>query len=158
MRDHIQKESLRRRSFAASSGCSKALIAARAREERPSEGDATKSSLHSFSFAARILERQKMLRTGQVLLWRLSVDFALVLPFKDSQGGTSTQELSDFKKNSLHRHASEKKQPQDADRAKAFATPQSLRPAISEAAEPRCSTPIAINLPDTPRRSEAPPR
>jgi hypothetical protein len=33
---------------------------------------------------ARILERQKMLQTGQVLLRRLSVDFALVLPFKDS--------------------------------------------------------------------------
>jgi hypothetical protein len=28
----------------------------------------------------------------------------------------------------------------------------------SEASEPRCSTPIAIKLPDTPRRSEAPPR
>jgi hypothetical protein len=61
---------------------------------------------------ARILERQKMLQTGQVLFRRLSVDFALVLLFKDS----------------------------------------------SEAAEPRCSTPIAIKLPDTPRRSEAPPR
>jgi hypothetical protein len=58
---------------------------------------------------ARILERQKM---SQVLFRRLSVDFALVLPFKDS----------------------------------------------IEAAEPRCSTPIAIKLPDTPRRSEAPPR
>jgi hypothetical protein len=53
-----------------------------------------------------------MLQTGQDLLRRLSVDFALVLPFKDS----------------------------------------------SAAAEPRCSTPIAIKLPDTPRRSEAPPR
>ena len=60
----------------------------------------------------RILERQKMLQTGQVLFRRLSVDFALILPFKDS----------------------------------------------SEAAEPRCSTPIAIKLPDTPRWSEAPPR
>jgi hypothetical protein len=35
---------------------------------------------------------------------------------------------------------------------------QILGPAISEAAEPRCSTPIAIKLPDTPHRSEAPPR
>jgi hypothetical protein len=61
---------------------------------------------------SRILERQKMLQTGQVLFRRLSVEFALVLPFKDS----------------------------------------------SEAAEPRCSTPIAIKLPDMPRRSEAPPR
>jgi hypothetical protein len=61
-----------------------------------------------------------MLHTGQVLLRRLSVDFALVLPFKDSH--------------------------------------QILGPAISEAAEPRCSTPIAIKLPNMPRRSEAPPR
>jgi hypothetical protein len=53
-----------------------------------------------------------MLQTGQVLFRRLCVDFALVLPFKDS----------------------------------------------SEAAVPRCSTPIAIKLPDTPRQSEAPPR
>jgi hypothetical protein len=35
----------------------------------------------------RILERQKVLQTGQVLFRRLSVDFALVLPFKDSQRG-----------------------------------------------------------------------
>jgi hypothetical protein len=35
---------------------------------------------------ARILERQKMLQTGQVLFLRLSVDFALVLPFKDFSG------------------------------------------------------------------------
>jgi hypothetical protein len=62
--------------------------------------------------SSRILERQKMLQTGQVLFRRLSVDFALVLPFKDS----------------------------------------------SEPAEPRCSTPIALKLPDTPRRTEAPPR
>jgi hypothetical protein len=34
-----------------------------------------------------------------------------------------------------------KKQPQYADRAKAFAPHQILGPAISEAAEPRCSTP-----------------
>jgi hypothetical protein len=32
----------------------------------------------------RILERQKMLQTGQVLFRRLSVEFALVLPIKDS--------------------------------------------------------------------------
>jgi hypothetical protein len=74
----------------------------------------------------RILERQKMLQTGQVLLRRLSVDCALVLPFKDSQGGTSTLERSDFKKNSLLRHAPVKKQPQYADRAKAFAPHQIL--------------------------------
>jgi hypothetical protein len=68
--------------------------------------------LQEESYGTRILERQKMLQTGQVLFRRLSVDFALVLHFKDS----------------------------------------------SEAAEPRCSTPIAIKLPDTPRRSEAPSR
>jgi len=62
--------------------------------------------------SSRILERQKMLQTDQVLLRRLSVNFALVSPFKDS----------------------------------------------SEAAEPRCSTPSAIKLPDTTRRSDAPPR
>jgi hypothetical protein len=38
----------------------------------------------------RILEWHKLLHTGQVLFRRLSVVFALVLPFKDSQGGTST--------------------------------------------------------------------
>jgi hypothetical protein len=61
-----------------------------------------------------------MLQTGQVLLRRLSVDFALVLPFKDYH--------------------------------------QILGPAISEAAEPRSSIHITIKLPETPRRSEAPPR
>jgi hypothetical protein len=34
-----------------------------------------------------------MLQRGQVLFRRPSVNFALVLPFKDSQGGTSTLEL-----------------------------------------------------------------
>ena len=68
----------------------------------------------------RILERQKMLQTDQVLLRRLSVNFALVLPFKDSQG-TSNLELSDFKRNSLRRHAPVEKETQYADRAKAFA-------------------------------------
>ena len=105
----------------------------------------------------RILERQKMLQTGQVLFRRPSVNFALVLPFKDSQG-TSAVELSDFKRNSLRRHAPVKKQTPYADRAKAIAPHQILGPAISEAAEPRCSTPSAIKLPDTPRWSEAPPR
>jgi hypothetical protein len=62
-----------------------------------------------------------MLQTGQVLFWRLSVKFALVLPFKDSQGGTSSLELTDFKRNSLRRDAPVKKQTQYADRAKAFA-------------------------------------
>jgi hypothetical protein len=75
----------------------------------------------SLAQRARILERQKMLQKGQVLLRRLSVNFALVLPFKDSQGGTSSLELSDFKSNSLRSHAPVKKQTQYADRAKAFA-------------------------------------
>jgi hypothetical protein len=99
-----------------------------------------------------------MLQTGQVLFRRLSVNLALVLPLKDSQGGTSTLELSDFERNSLRRQAPVKKQTQYADRAKAFAPHQMLGPAISEAAEAPCATPTAIKLPDTPRRSEAPPR
>jgi hypothetical protein len=99
-----------------------------------------------------------MLQTGQVLFRRPSVSLALVLPFKDSQGGTSTVELSDFKRNSLRRHAPVKKQTQYADHAKAFAPHKILGPAISEATEPRCSTPSVIELPDTPRWSEAPPR
>jgi len=90
-----------------------------------------------------------MLQTGQVLFRRLSFNFALVLPFKDSQGGTSTLELPDFKRNSLRRHGPVKKQTQYADHAKAFAPHQILGPAISEAAEPRCSTPSAIKLLDT---------
>jgi hypothetical protein len=90
-----------------------------------------------------------MLQTDQVLFRRLSVNFALVLPFKDSQGGTSSLELSDFKRNSLRRHAPVKKQTRYADRAKAFAPHQILGPAISEAAEPRCSTPGATEPPDT---------
>jgi hypothetical protein len=99
-----------------------------------------------------------MLQISQVFIpWGLRRDEA-VLPFKDSQGGTSSLELSDFRRNSLRGHAPVKKQTQYADRAKAFAAHQILGPAISEAAEPRCSTPCAIKLPDTPRRSEAPPR
>jgi hypothetical protein len=62
----------------------------------------------------RILERQKMLQTDQVLLRRLSVSFALVLPFKDSQGGTSSLELLDSKRNPLRRHAPVKKRTQYA--------------------------------------------
>ena len=62
-----------------------------------------------------------MLQTDQVLLRRLSINFALVLPFKDSQGGNSSLELSDFKWNSLRRHAPVKKETQYADRARAFA-------------------------------------
>ena len=51
-----------------------------------------------------------------------------------------------------------KKQTQYANRAKAFAPHRNFGPAISEAAEPRCATPSAIKLPDTPRWSEARPR
>ena len=82
----------------------------------------------------------------------------VVLPFKDSPGGTWLLNLFDFTWSCLCRHAPVKKQTQCANRAKAFAPHQNLGPAISEAAEPRYSTPSAIKLPDTPRRSEAPPR
>ena len=73
---------------------------------------AHRPSMLVVAHGARILERQNVLRTSQILFRRLAVNFALVLPFEDS----------------------------------------------SEAAEPRCSTPSAIELPDTPRRSEAPRR
>ena len=49
-----------------------------------------------------------MLQTGQVLFRCLAVNLALVLPFKDSQGGTSTLELSDFKGMLLQARPSEK--------------------------------------------------
>jgi len=82
----------------------------------------------------------------------------VVLPFKDSQGGTWLLNLFDFNWSCLCRHAPVKKQTQYANRAKAFAPHQNLGPAISEAANPRCVTPSAINLPDTTRWSEARPR
>jgi hypothetical protein len=44
-----------------------------------------------------------MLQTGQVLFRRLSANFAVVLPFKDSQGGTSTLELSGLSKDTALR-------------------------------------------------------
>jgi hypothetical protein len=37
---------------------------------------------------ARILERQNVLQTSQVLFRRLCVSLVVVLPFKDSEGGT----------------------------------------------------------------------
>jgi hypothetical protein len=95
---------------------------------------------------------------SQVLFRCPRINHQVVLLFKDSQGGTSTLELPDSERNSLRRHALVKKQTQYANRAKAFAPHQILSPAISEAAEPRCSTPSAIKLLDNPRRSEAPPR
>ena len=61
----------------------------------------------------------------------------MVLPFKDSEGGTCS--YSDFNWSYLCRHASAKKQTQYANRAKAIAPYQNVGPAISEAAEPsRC--------------------
>ena len=81
----------------------------------------------------------------------------MVLPFKDSLGGTWFLNLFDFNWSCLRRHAPLKKQTQYANRAKAFAH-QNFSPAISEAAEPRCATPSAIKPPDTPRWSEARPR
>jgi hypothetical protein len=59
----------------------------------------------------------------------------VVLPFKDSQGGTWLLNLFDFNWSCLCRHAPVKKQTQDANQAKAFAPHQNLGPAISEAAE-----------------------
>jgi UbiD family decarboxylase len=41
-----------------------------------------------WAFATRILERQNVLQTSQVLFRRLCVSLVVVLPFKDSQGGT----------------------------------------------------------------------
>ena len=37
---------------------------------------------------ARILERQNVLQTSQVLFRRICVSLAMVLPFKDSESGT----------------------------------------------------------------------
>ena len=99
-----------------------------------------------------------MLRISQVLLRRLCVSLAEVLPFKDSEGGTWLLDLFDLNWSYICRHAPVKKQTQYAHRAKAFAPHQNFGPAISEAAEPRCATPSAIKLPDTPWRSEARPR
>ena len=99
-----------------------------------------------------------MLRISQVLFERLCVSQAVVLPFKDSEGGTCPLELLDFNWSYICRHAPVKKQTQHANRAKAFAPHQKFGPAISEAAEPRCATPSAIKLPDTSRWSEARPR
>ena len=88
-----------------------------------------------------------MLQTGQVLFQRLCVSRAVVLPFKDSKGGTWALELSDFKRNYVCRQAPVKKQKQYADRTKAFTSHQIFGPAISEAVEPRCSTLSATELP-----------
>jgi hypothetical protein len=107
---------------------------------------------------SRILERQKMLQTSQVLFRPLCVSLAVVLPFKDSQGGTWLLNLFNFNWSCLCRHAPVKKQTQHANHAKAFVPHQNFGPAISEAAEPRCATPSGIKLPDTPRWSEARPR
>jgi len=45
----------------------------------------------------------KDVATGQVLFRRLSANFALALPFKDSQGGTWTLELSGLSKDTALR-------------------------------------------------------
>jgi hypothetical protein len=99
-----------------------------------------------------------MLQTSQVLFRPLCVSLAVVLPFKDSQGGTWLLNLFNFNWSCLCRHAPVKKQTQHANHAKAFVPHQNFGPAISEAAEPRCATPSGIKLPDTPRWSEARPR
>jgi hypothetical protein len=46
--------------------------------------------------ATRILERQNVLQTSQVLFRRICVSLAMVLPFKDSEGGTWFLNLFDF--------------------------------------------------------------
>ena len=53
------------------------------------ENDRARINCEKFSIndRARILERQNVLQTGQVLFRRLCVSLAVVLPFKDSQGG-----------------------------------------------------------------------
>jgi hypothetical protein len=107
---------------------------------------------------AKILERQNVLQTNQVLFRRLNVSLVVVLPFNDSQGGTWLLNLFDFNPSCLCRHAPVKKETQCASRAKAFAPHQNLGPAISEAAKSRGVTPSAINPSDTTRWSEARPR
>jgi len=47
-------------------------------------------------YRARILERQKLLQTSQVLFRHLCVSCVALLPFKDSQGGTWPLGLSDL--------------------------------------------------------------
>jgi len=42
----------------------------------------------SRGYGARILERQNVLQTNQVLFRRMCLSLAMVLPFKDSAGGT----------------------------------------------------------------------
>jgi hypothetical protein len=42
---------------------------------------------------ARILERQNVLQTSQVLFRRICVSLAMVLPFKDSEGGTCSYSI-----------------------------------------------------------------
>jgi hypothetical protein len=106
----------------------------------------------------RILERQKMLQTSQVLSRRLCVSCAAVLPFKDSEGGTWPLQRLDFKRTYICQHAPVKKHSQYSGRSMGFAPQQQFGPAISEAAKPRCATVNAIKPPDTSRRSEARPR
>ena len=50
----------------------------------------------SFGDGARILERQKLLQTSQVLFRHLCVSYVALLPFKDSQGETWPLDLSDL--------------------------------------------------------------
>jgi hypothetical protein len=90
---------------------------------------------------ARILERQNVLQTGQVLFRRLCVGPMVVLPFKDSQGGTWLLNLFDFNWSCLCRHAPVKKQTQCANRAKAFAPHQNLGPPLARPLSPAASLP-----------------
>ena len=56
-------------------------------------GDCLLPSDHGRSDLARILERQNVLQTSQVLFRRICVSLAMVLPFKDSEGGTCSYSI-----------------------------------------------------------------
>jgi hypothetical protein len=111
-----------------------------------------------FVILSRILERQKLLQTDQVLLRRLSLLtsrwFCLSRILRAGPRAWSYQIL----KGILFAGTPQWKRKRSMLIALRHSpSHQILGPAISEAAEPRCSTPSAIKLPDTPRRSEAPP-
>jgi hypothetical protein len=100
-------------------------------------------------FVTRILERQSVLQTSQVLFRRICVSLAMVLPFKDSEGGTWI--LFDFNWSYLCRHAPVKKQTQYANRAKdlpliKISVPplaRPLNPAAPRSARSNCRIPLA---------------
>jgi hypothetical protein len=56
-------------------------------------GHADKSMPATETEGSRILERQNALQTSQVLFRRIRVSPAMVLPFKDSEGGTCSYSI-----------------------------------------------------------------